>query len=624
MCGIVAAQGFEPILNNLLTGLERLEYRGYDSCGVAYLNTSTGTIERTRTVKRVADLVEQTKYLAESTFMGIAHTRWATHGVPCERNAHPHLSEKIINGVVHSFSVVHNGIIENYQELKNELISKGYVFQSDTDTEVIAHLVAEYYTDNLTQAVNDAVVRLHGAYAIAVISSVEPEVLVGARQGSPLLVGKTDNSYYLASDSLALTGYADEITYLEDGDIVKINLSNFFVCKKATLELVTSQRNFEKIDAVMQDASLGDFSNYMQKEIHEQPRAIFDCLSQVKEFDFNFYGVSSQEAINTFKKVDSILILACGTSYYSGCVAKYWLESVAKIETHVEVASEFRYRNPYVNKNKLVIVISQSGETADTLSALRYLKDNGVTNTLTICNVSTSSMVRECSMKFLTNAGPEVGVASTKAFTTQLVALYVLMLSIAKARGVSSFNDEDEKRLLDQIRLNAPSLVTQAITLEPQIKHWAQLLAPYSSAIFLGRGMHYPVAQEGALKLKEISYIHAECYSAGELKHGPLALICEQMPVVVLAPFDEMSDKLNSNIQEVAARKGRLFIVADQKTVLPSGVEAEVIRVPHTANGPVSTLIYAVVMQLLAYHTATVLGNDVDKPRNLAKSVTVE
>lgn len=624
MCGIVAAQGFEPILNNLLTGLERLEYRGYDSCGVAYLNTSSGTIERTRTVKRVADLVEQTKYLAESTFMGIAHTRWATHGVPCERNAHPHLSEKIINGVSHSFSVVHNGIIENYQELKNELISKGYVFQSDTDTEVIAHLVAEYYTDNLTQAVNDAVIRLHGAYAIAVISSVEPEVLVGARQGSPLLVGKTDNSYYLASDSLALTGYADEITYLEDGDIVKLNMSNFFICKKATLELVTSQRNFEKIDAVMQDASLGDFANYMQKEIHEQPRAIFDCLSQVKDFDFNFYGVSPQEAINTFKNVDSILILACGTSYYSGCVAKYWLESVAKIETHVEVASEFRYRNPYVNKNKLVIVISQSGETADTLSALRYLKDKGVNNTLTICNVSTSSMVRECSMKFLTNAGPEVGVASTKAFTTQLVALYVLMLSIAKARGVSSFNDEDEKRLLDQIRLNAPSLVTQAITLEPQIKKWAHLLAPYSSAIFLGRGMHYPVAQEGALKLKEISYIHAECYSAGELKHGPLALICEQMPVVILAPFDEMSDKLNSNIQEVAARKGRLFIVADQKTVLPSGVEAEVIRVPYTSNGPVSTLIYAVVMQLLAYHTATVLGNDVDKPRNLAKSVTVE
>lgn len=624
MCGIVAAQGQEPILNNLLTGLERLEYRGYDSCGVAYLDSKTGAIERTRTVKRVADLVEQTKSLAESTFMGIAHTRWATHGVPCERNAHPHVSEKEISGVLHSFSVVHNGIIENYQELKNELIEKGYVFQSDTDTEVIAHLVADYYADNLTQAVNDAVLRLHGAYAIAVIASVEPEVLVGARQGSPLLVGKTDKSYYLASDSLALTGYADEITYLEDGDIVKINLSNFFICKQATLELVTHQRNFAKIETVVQDASLGDFANYMQKEIHEQPKAVFDCLSQVTEFDFSYYGVPAQEALNIFKEIDSILIVACGTSYYSGCVAKYWLESVAKIETHVEVASEFRYRNPYVNKNKLVIVISQSGETADTLSALRYLQDHGVKHTLTICNVPTSSMVRECSMKFLTNAGPEVGVASTKAFTTQLVSLYVLMLSIAKAREASNFNLEDEKQLLTQIKLNAPSLITQAISIEPQIKKWAELLAPYSSAIFLGRGMHYPVAQEGALKLKEISYIHAECYSAGELKHGPLALICEDMPVVILAPFNELTDKLNSNIQEVAARKGRLFVVADQKTQLPAGIEAEVIRVPYTSNGPVSTLIYAVVMQLLAYHTATVLGNDVDKPRNLAKSVTVE
>ena len=624
MCGIVAAQGEEPILSNLLKGLERLEYRGYDSCGVAYFDSKTGAIERTRTVKRVSDLVEQTKALSESTFMGIAHTRWATHGVPCEKNAHPHVSEKIIDNVLQVFSVVHNGIIENYQELKNELIKKGYHFQSDTDTEVIAHLVADYYIDNLTQAVNDAVLRLHGAYAIAVIASVEPEVLVGARHGSPLLVGKTEKSYYLASDSLALTGYADEITYLEDGDIVKINLNNFFICKKATFEMVTHQRAFAKMDSVVQDASLGDFANYMQKEIHEQPKAIFDCLSQVNEIDSSYYGVSADRALNIFKEVDSVLILACGTSYYSGCVAKYWLESFAKIETHVEIASEFRYRNPYVNKNKLVIVISQSGETADTLSALRYLKANGVTNTLTICNVPTSSMVRECSLQFLTNAGPEVGVASTKAFTTQLVSLYVLMLSISKARGTFPFKAEDEPKLINQIKLNAPSLVTQTIALEPQIKRWAELLSGYSSAIFLGRDMHYPVAQEGALKLKEISYIHAECYSAGELKHGPLALICEEMPVVVLAPFNEMTDKLNSNIQEVAARKGRLFIVADQKTELPSSVKAEVIRVPYTASGPVSTLVYAVVMQLLAYHTATVLGNDVDKPRNLAKSVTVE
>jgi glucosamine--fructose-6-phosphate aminotransferase (isomerizing) len=616
MCGIVGAVSQKNIVPILVQGLQRLEYRGYDSCGVA-VHTAGGP-QRARSTARVAELAEQVQRDAVTGYTGIAHTRWATHGAPAVHNAHPHFSHGPGADSAQRaarVALVHNGIIENHEELRAALQKRGYAFASQTDTEVIAHLVDSLYEGDLFEAVKAATKQLHGAYAIAVFHKDEPHRVIGARAGSPLILGVgSDGSNYLASDAMALAGVTDQIVYLEEGDVVDLQLGKHWIVGRDHKPV---QRPVKTVLAHSGAAELGPYRHYMQKEIFEQPRAIADTLEGVEGIVPELFG---DGAYRVFKEVDSVLILACGTSYYSGCAAKYWLESIAKIPTQVEVASEYRYRDSVPNPRTLVVTITQSGETADTLAALRHAQSLGMLHTLTICNVSTSAMVRECKLAYITRAGVEIGVASTKAFTTQLAGLFLLTLALAQVRG--HLSDEEEAQHLKAMR-HLPVALQAVLALEPQVMSWAEDFARMENALFLGRGLHYPIALEGALKLKEISYIHAEAYPAGELKHGPLALVTSAMPVVTVAPNDALLEKLKSNLHEVRARGGVLYVLADSDTRIESGEGLHVIRMPEH-YGALSPLLHVVPLQLLAYHTACARGTDVDKPRNLAKSVTVE
>jgi len=607
MCGIVSGVSHRNIVPVLVQGLQRLEYRGYDSCGVAV--HADGALRRARSTSRVAELAEQVAQGSIQGTTGIAHTRWATHGAPVVHNAHPHFSQGRV-------ALVHNGIIENFEELREQLQLQGYTFESQTDTEVIAHLVDFLYAGDLLSAVQGAVLQLRGAYAIAMFHLEEPHRVVGARAGSPLIlgVGADQAEHFLASDAMALAGVTDQIVYLQEGDVVDLQPQGFQVYDPQQQPV---ERLPQTVHAHSGAAELGPYRHYMQKEIFEQPRAIADTLEGVEAVVPELFG---SKAAQIFAEVDSVLILACGTSYYSGCTAKYWLESVARIPTQVEVASEYRYRESVPNPRTLVVTISQSGETADTLAALRHAQSLGMHHTLTICNVATSAMVRECALAYITRAGVEIGVASTKAFTTQLAALFLLTLALARVRGTLS--DADQQQHLHQMR-HLPLALQAVLALEPQVMAWAQDFTRMENALFLGRGLHYPIALEGALKLKEISYIHAEAYPAGELKHGPLALVTSAMPVVAVAPNDALLEKLKSNLQEVRARGGVLYVLADADSHMESGDGVHVIRMPEH-YGALSPLLHVVPLQLLAYHTACARGTDLDKPRNLAKSVTVE
>jgi glucosamine--fructose-6-phosphate aminotransferase (isomerizing) len=611
MCGIVGAVSAQNIVPILVQGLQRLEYRGYDSCGVAV--HQDGGLRRSRSTARVADLLAQVQHDGVASGTGIAHTRWATHGAPAVHNAHPHFSRDRI-------ALVHNGIIENHDELRDELKARGYVFESQTDTEVIAHLVHHHYDGDLLDAVQRSVRRLKGAYAIAVFCRDEPHRVVGAREGSPMVLGvdEAGGARYVASDAMALAGVTDRIAYLEEGDVVDLQMGKHWVTARDERgEFRPVVREVKTVLVASGAAELGPYRHYMQKEIFEQPRAIADTLEGVEGITPELFG---DGAYRIFKEVDRVLILACGTSYYAGSTAKYWLESIAKIPTDVEIASEYRYRDSVPDPRTLVVTISQSGETADTLAALKHARSLGMQHTLTICNVGTSAMVRECVLAYITRAGVEVGVASTKAFTTQLAALFLLTLSLAQVRG--HLTDEEEAAHLKAMR-HLPVALQAVLALEPQVVSWAEAFARKENALFLGRGLHYPIALEGALKLKEISYIHAEAYPAGELKHGPLALVTAEMPVVTVAPHDALLEKLKSNMQEVRARKGELFVFADADSRITADEGLHVIRMPEH-YGALSPILHVVPLQLLAYHTACARGTDVDKPRNLAKSVTVE
>jgi glutamine---fructose-6-phosphate transaminase (isomerizing) len=625
MCGIVGAVSTRNIVPILVQGLQRLEYRGYDSCGVAV--HAGGKLQRARSTDRVAELLAQVakEHLEGTT--GIAHTRWATHGVPAVHNAHPHFSHGPGPDAAHKpgrVALVHNGIIENHDELRAALKTKGYVFSSQTDTEVICHLIDSLYDGDLFDAVKAAVVQLHGAYAIAVFCKDEPHRVVGARAGSPLIlgVGIESGENFLASDAMALAGVTDQIVYLEEGDVVDLQLGKYWICDRKHKPVT---RPVKTVQAHSGAAELGPYRHYMQKEIFEQPRAVADTLEGVQGVVPELFEAAGNHrpgegAHRVFKEIDSVLILACGTSYYSGCTAKYWLEGIAKIPTQVEIASEYRYRETVPNPKTLVVTISQSGETADTLAALRHAQSLGMTQTLTVCNVATSAMVRECKLAYITRAGVEIGVASTKAFTTQLAGLFLLTLALAQAKG--RLTESQEAAHLKAMR-HLPSALAAVLALEPQIISWAEDFTDKEHALFLGRGLHYPIALEGALKLKEITYIHAEAYAAGELKHGPLALVTSEMPVVTVAPNDALIEKLKSNMQEVRARGGVLYVLADADSHIESEDGIHVIRMPEN-YGALSPLLHVVPLQLLAYHTACARGTDVDKPRNLAKSVTVE
>jgi glutamine---fructose-6-phosphate transaminase (isomerizing) len=616
MCGIVGAVSTRNIVPILVQGLQRLEYRGYDSCGVAVYADG---LKRARSTDRVAKLLQQVEAEHVAGTTGIAHTRWATHGAPVVHNAHPHFSHGPGEAAASRpgrVAVVHNGIIENYEELRASLQRRGYAFQSQTDTEVIGHLIDSVYEGDLFEAVKSAVAQLHGAYAIAVFCKDEPHRVVGARAGSPLIlgVGVEGGENFLASDAMALAGVTDQIVYLEEGDVVDLQLGRYWIVDRSHKPV---ERPVRTVQAHSGAAELGPYRHFMQKEIFEQPRAVADTLEGVQSVVPELFG---DGAHRVFKEVDSILILACGTSYYSGCTAKYWLESIAKIPTQVEIASEYRYRESVPNPGTLVVTISQSGETADTLAALRHAQGLGMNKTLTICNVSTSAIVRESRLAYITRAGVEIGVASTKAFTTQLAGLFLLTLALAQVK--ERLTEAEEAEHLKAMR-HLPAALAAVLALEPQVISWAEDFADKEHALFLGRGLHYPIALEGALKLKEITYIHAEAYAAGELKHGPLALVTSEMPVVTVAPNDALLEKLKSNMQEVRARGGVLYVLADADSHIESQEGIHVIRMPEH-YGPLSPLLHVVPLQLLAYHTACARGTDVDKPRNLAKSVTVE
>jgi glucosamine--fructose-6-phosphate aminotransferase (isomerizing) len=621
MCGIVGAVSTRNIVPILIEGLKRLEYRGYDSCGVAV--HQNGQLRRARSTSRVAELEANVRSDEIQSGTGIAHTRWATHGAPVVHNAHPHFSAGPGAKAASAgrIALVHNGIIENHDELRDELKAKGYVFDSQTDTEVIAHLVDHLYDGDLLDAVQRATLQLRGAFAIAVFCRDEPHRVIGAREGSPLVLGigsKESGEHFLASDAMALAGVTDQIVYLEEGDVVDLQLGKVWITSRTTDGVYkVVQREVRTVQAHTGAAELGPYRHYMQKEIFEQPRAIADTLDAVESVTPELFG---DGAYKIFKDVDQVLILACGTSYYSGSTAKYWLESIAKIPTSVEIASEYRYRDSVPNPRTLVVTITQSGETADTLAALKHARSLGMKHTLTVCNVATSAMVRECELAYITRAGAEIGVASTKAFSTQLVGLFLLTLALAQVRG--HLSDVQEQEHLKALR-HLPVAVQAVLALEPQVIAWSEEFARKENALFLGRGLHYPIALEGALKLKEISYIHAEAYPAGELKHGPLALVTAQMPVVTVAPNDALLEKLKSNLQEVRARGGELFVFADADTRIESSEGLHVIRMPEH-YGALSPILHVVPLQLLAYHTACARGTDVDKPRNLAKSVTVE
>ncbi len=622
MCGIVGSVSTRDIVPILLQGLKRLEYRGYDSCGVAV--HQDGGLKRARSTSRVAELEANVAEDRIAAGTGIAHTRWATHGAPAVHNAHPHFSAGPGAEVGESgrIALVHHGIIENHDELRAELQSKGYVFASQTDTEVIAHLVHQAYDGDLLDALQRVLPRLRGAYAIAVFCRDEPHRVVGAREGSPLVLGigtgDSAGDHFLASDAMALAGVTDQIVYLEEGDVVDLQLGKVWISHADEAGRFRAvERPVRTVNAHSGAAELGPYRHYMQKEIFEQPKAIADTLDGVGGLSPSLFGEGAAEI---FADIDRVLILACGTSYYAGSTARYWLEAIAGIPTTVEVASEYRYRESVPDPRTLIITISQSGETADTLAALKHARSLGMTRTLTICNVATSAMVRECELAFITRAGVEIGVASTKAFTTQLVALFLLTLVLAKLRG--KLPAKGEEAALRNLR-HLPAAVQAVLALEPQVISWAEAFVPKQHALFLGRGRHYPIALEGALKLKEISYIHAEAYPAGELKHGPLALVDSEMPVVTIAPADDLLEKLKSNLQEVRARGGQLYVFADADTHIENSPGVHVIRLPEH-YGALSPILHVVPLQLLAYHTACARGTDVDKPRNLAKSVTVE
>ena len=617
MCGIVSAVAQSNVVPVLLQGLQRMEYRGYDSCGVAVWNNG---LQRARSTARVAELLEQVQHSQLQGCAGIAHTRWATHGAPAVHNAHPHFSHGTGADAANKpgrIALVHNGIIENHEQLRAALQARGYQFDSQTDTEVIAHLIDSLYNGDLFEAVKAALAQLHGAYAVAVMCRDEPHRVVGGRVGSPLILGVGENgAHYLASDAMALAGVTSQIVYLEEGDVVDMQLGKYWI-ENAGQRLDATQRPVKTVHAHSGAAELCPYRHYMQKEIFEQPRALGDTLEGVAGIVPELFG---DGAWRIFNETERILILACGTSYYSGCVAKYWLEGIAGIPCEVEVASEYRYRTSVPNPKTLIVTISQSGETADTLAALRHAKKLGIPHSLTICNVATSAMVRECTLAYITRAGVEIGVASTKAFTTQLAGLFLLTLAFGGVKGTVS--EAKQTDYLQQMR-HLPVAVQSVLALEPHLMQWAEAFSKKDNALFLGRGLHYPVALEGALILKEISYIHAEAYPAGELKHGPLALVTAAMPVIVVAPNDELIDKLKSNMQEVRARGGELYVLADADSQIHSEEGIHAIRMPEH-YGALSPILHTIPLQLLAYHTACAKGTDVDKPRNLAKSVTVE
>ncbi|MDR2031494.1 MAG: glutamine--fructose-6-phosphate transaminase (isomerizing) [Azoarcus sp.] len=615
MCGIVAAIASRNVVPVLLEGLRRLEYRGYDSAGLAVAGEESGTrrgeLVRLRARGRVAGLAARVEARRLSAPLGIAHTRWATHGAPSEGNAHPHVSEGV--------AVVHNGIIENFGAIKAALQARGYVFVSETDTEAVAHLIHSklHGTDgDLLEAVRLATAELEGAYALGVISAADPTRVVVARNGAPLLLGIGDDGCYAASDAAALLQVTRKVVYLEDGDLAELRRDGYRVVH-ADGDAVARA---EHVSSLVADAvSLGTYRHFMQKEIFEQPQALADTLGLAVSLGAaaRHFGARAEEA---FAGVRRVQILACGTSYHAGLVARYWLEAVAGLPCAVEIASEYRYRKPVASGDTLVVAVSQSGETADTLAALKYARALGMTRTLAICNVPESAIVREAALCFITRAGPEIGVASTKAFTTQLAAFALLTLTLAKCGGRLAVAEEN--RHLEALR-HLPVAVRKVLELEPEIARWAQRFAGKAHALFLGRGQHWPIAMEGALKLKEISYIHAEAYAAGELKHGPLALVDERMPVIAVSPADELLEKLKSNLQEVRARGGELYVFADAGGEIAGSGNVHILRMPEH-YGMLSPVLHVIPLQLLAYHVALVRGTDVDKPRNLAKSVTVE
>jgi len=608
MCGIVGAIARRDIVPVLVEGLRRLEYRGYDSAGLA---VADGRLRRLRTEGRVAELAGLAERERFAGRVGIAHTRWATHGVPSERNAHPHVSGGI--------AVVHNGIIENHEAMRARLAAAGYAFESDTDTEVIAHLLHQRLqeTGSLVVATRAAVAELEGAYAIAVVAERDPDCVVVARKGAPLLLGLGDGENFAASDVSALLQVTQRVIYLEEGDVAELRLAG---CRIVDPSGQTVERPEHVTQLTSSAIELGPYRHFMQKEIFEQPGALANTLEMVANAGSISPGLFGAAAEEVLAGADRVLVLACGTSYHAGLVARYWIESVAAMPCAVEVASEYRYRDSVAAPGTLVVTISQSGETADTIAALQHAKALGQDRSLAICNVPESALVRQSRLRFLTRAGPEIGVASTKAFTTQLAALVLLTMVLAKQRG--RLAPEREKDLIAALR-HLPAAVQNVLDVEPKVAEWAARFAGRQHALFLGRGIHYPIAMEGALKLKEISYIHAEAYPAGELKHGPLALVDREMPVVAVAPQDALLEKLKSNLQEVRARGGELYVFADQGAHISAGDGLHVIRLTDHA-GLLSPILHVVPLQLLAYHAALNRGTDVDKPRNLAKSVTVE
>ena len=608
MCGIVGAIADRDVVPVLIEGLKRLEYRGYDSAGIAVVDQQD--VRRVRRTGRVAEMEGAAAAEGFNASLGIGHTRWATHGGVTEANAHPHIS--------HGVALVHNGIIENHEEQREKLRALGYVFESQTDTEVIAHLMHHHLKggDDLLAALQRTVKELTGAYALAVVSRKEPERMVCARMGCPLLIGLGEGENFIASDVSAIIQATRRVIFLEEGDTAEVTRESVRVFDGKDQPI---ERDVHVSDVSLASLELGPYRHFMQKEIHEQPRAIADTIEAVIDGGFSpaLFGANAEVAL---KDIEGVQILACGTSYYAGMTARYWLEAISGLPCNVEIASEYRYRAAYANPKHLIVTISQSGETLDTMEALKYAKSLGHQHTLSICNVPESAIPRASELVCYTRAGAEIGVASTKAFTTQLAALFQLTVVLGKLRG--KVMPEQEADYLEQLR-HLPGSVQHALNLEPQIAAWAERFAPKSDALFLGRGLHYPIALEGALKLKEISYIHAEAYPAGELKHGPLALVDADMPVVVIAPNDVLLEKVKSNMQEVRARGGELFVFTDQDSHFSESEGVHVIRTPRHV-GVLSPIVHTIPVQLLAYHTALARGTDVDKPRNLAKSVTVE
>jgi len=609
MCGIVGAAARRDIVPLLVDGLRRLEYRGYDSAGIAVINHAA--LKRLRAPGRVAELAAQSAAERLNGQTGIAHTRWATHGAPTERNAHPHISGDI--------AIVHNGIVENHEALRERLKRAGYTFASETDTEVVAHLIAEHrkHAPSLFAATVRAIAELEGAFALAIVSARDPDAVVVARRGPPLLLGVGEGENFAASDVSALLPVTRRVVYLEDGDCAEIRPGGYRVVDARGTAVERPVHVSELSDEAV---ALGPYRHYMQKEIHEQPGALANTLEILTAASSLQPGLFGAEAEPLLRAASSVHLVACGTSYHAALIGRYWLEDVAGIPTVAEIASEYRYRRSVADPNGLFITISQSGETADTLAALEHAKALGYRATLAICNVPESSLIRASRLRFLTRAGPEIGVASTKAFTTQLASLFVLALVLGRLRGRLA-RDAEQAHL--QALRHLPAAMNEILAVEPRVAQWAARFATKEHALFLGRGIHWPIAMEGALKLKEISYIHAEAYAAGELKHGPLALVDAAMPVVAVAPTDTLIEKLKSNLQEVRARGGELYVFADEGAHFAESDYVHVIELGAHA-GPLSPMLHVVPLQLLAYHAALARGTDVDKPRNLAKSVTVE